>query len=223
MEKFESLKKALLALDSSHLCDASPSVQVLLPEYQILGKFDKLVGIARTVSCHGDATSVLHSIFETQPNEILVVDSHQCQQAMGGGFFAQTLKKQGANGLIVDGYFRDKVDTLKTGLPTIIRGVYPRMSGLSKLGLLQVPVSCFGATVTPGDIIYGDSDGVVVIPAAEADSIIKTALMIKEKEAKAQTKFDAGTHFRKLMNFDEHMDKLEKGLASKLAFTVDEI
>lgn len=217
-----TIKQQLNGIETSHLCDASPHVSVLKPEYTSVGDISQLIGFAYTVDCNGGFTSTLEAIDHIQPGEVLVLQSGQCEQAVIGGFFTHALKKNGAAGMIVDGFCRDHANILKADFPSLTRGFMPQVSSNSAYGKQQVPIHCFGVNIHPGDLIVADSDGVVVIPKAEIEATIAKARLVQQKEACVQGKVDQGFALRDLMNTDEHLTKLKKGEHSELRFTIDE-
>lgn len=88
-------------------------------------------------------------------------------------------------GVVVDGAIRDVDQIEKLGLPVFTRSISPstmvgRWTGLTR----NIPVLCAGVTVYPGDYIVGDRDGVVSIPAARVQAVIKRAQEMEEKEKK---------------------------------------
>jgi regulator of RNase E activity RraA len=120
---------------------------------------------------------------------VLVVDAgSENVGAVIGGFMAATLKAKGCAGLIVNGNVRDAAELCEMGLPTFCRGTSPvnaaRRWELSGVG---VPVSMPGmngavVSVAPGDFLLGDADGLVVIPAGHAESLIDDSARLQSIE-----------------------------------------
>jgi len=103
-----------------------------------------------------------------QPDEVLVIEARNEPHAGTiGDIFAMRSKQLGAAGVVTDGALRDTPAIRRLGLP-----VYHQTSHAATLGRLhlpldhQVPIACAGVTVMPGDILVGDDEGVVVIPAS---------------------------------------------------------
>ena len=80
-----------------------------------------------------------------------------------------------AAGIIVDGAIRDAVGMVADSPPTFARSTCIRIFGSTGPGAINVPVSCGGVTVNPGDIILGDRDGVVVVPREDAARVADLA------------------------------------------------
>jgi regulator of RNase E activity RraA len=102
-----------------------------------------------------------------------------------GDLMATTAKVRGLEGTVIDGAARDIQDIRKIGFPVFSRGVTPAtLVGRYVSVAKQVPVMCAGLKVTPGDIIVGDLDGVVVVPKDQASQVVELVLQYREKETK---------------------------------------
>ena len=88
-------------------------------------------------------------------------------------------------GVVIDGAFRDIEGCEEIGVPIFARGVVPRAGGKARDGRVNVAVEIGGVRVSPGDIIVGDADGVVVVPPEEAEEIMARARKKSETEAAA--------------------------------------
>ena len=118
------------------------------------------------------------------PGQVLVMDARRDASAATGGDILMTrLMVRGVAGVITDGGLRDS--------PTIEKLPWPAYCGArsAPLNLVRhhaveanVPIGCGGVAVYPGDVVVGDAEGVVVIPAKMADEVAK--------EAQAQTEFE---------------------------------
>ncbi|MEZ0098148.1 regulator of RNase E activity RraA [Bradyrhizobium elkanii] len=104
---------------------------------------------------------------------VLVMDSRKdARAASAGAILVTRLMKRGCAGVVTDGGFRDSAEIARLGFPAF----HHRPSAPTNLTLHQaieinVPIGCGDAPVFPGDVILGDSDGVIVIPAHLADEI----------------------------------------------------
>ena len=90
--------------------------------------------------------------------------------------------------------------------------------GTSHICATQVPVSCGGMTVVPGDIVFGDDDGIVVASEAEIIEVLPLAEDIQQKEAEALQRMAHGESLLELFNFDEHLASISVGKESQLRF-----
>ena len=102
-----------------------------------------------------------------------------------GNLMGTTAKVRGLAGAVIDGAVRDVAELRRIGFPVWSRRISPatsvgRMVGAEK----QVPVKCGDILVNPGDYIVGDTDGVVVVPAAAAERVIELLKQYDDKESK---------------------------------------
>jgi regulator of RNase E activity RraA len=112
------------------------------------------------------------------PGAVFVVDSRRdARAASAGGILVTRLMKRGAAGVVTDGGFRDSPEIARMPFPAY----HHRPSAPTNLTLHQaididVPIGCGDVAVWPGDVVVGDAEGVVVIPAAIADAIADEAV-----------------------------------------------
>ena len=114
---------------------------------------------------------------ECPPGHVLVIDSRgDARAASAGDLYIGRLKARGCSGIVTDGGFRDSEGILKTGLPAYLRRPTSPPSPIVHHPIdLNLPIGCGGVAVYPGDVIVGDCDGVVVIPADIADEVAEEA------------------------------------------------
>ena len=111
------------------------------------------------------------------PGAVLVMDSRgDPRAASAGGILVRRLMMRGAAGIVTDGGFRDSAEIAGLAMPAF----HQRPSAPTNLTLHQaidinVPIGCGGAPVFPGDVIVGDADGVIVVPAGIAAEIADEA------------------------------------------------
>jgi regulator of RNase E activity RraA len=115
---------------------------------------------------------------ECPPGHVLVIDSRgDPRAASAGDLYIGRLAARGCSGIVTDGGLRDSEGILKTGLPAYQRRPTSPPSPIVHYPIdLNLPIGCGGVAVYPGDVIVGDCDGVVVIPAALADEIAEEAV-----------------------------------------------
>jgi regulator of RNase E activity RraA len=117
------------------------------------------------------------AVEQCPPGAVMVIDSRKdARAASAGGILVSRLMKRGVAGVVTDGGFRDSPDIAKLPFPAY----HSRPSAPTNLTLHQaidinVPIGCGEAPVWPGDVIVGDAEGVIVIPAAIADEIAAEA------------------------------------------------
>lgn len=111
------------------------------------------------------------------PEDVLVIDARGDVGAASFGHILGTrILQRGAAGLVTDGALRDTPGFRRLDLPTYIRAAHATTSFVAHHPVdMQVPIGCGGAAVTPGDVVVGDGEGVVVIPAKMAEEIAHSA------------------------------------------------
>ena len=107
------------------------------------------------------------------PGAVFVIDSRRDPRAASAGsILATRLMKRGVAGLVTDGGFRDAAEIARLDMPSFhVRPSAPTNLTRHQAVDINVPIACGDAPVWPGDVIVGDADGVVVIPAHLADEI----------------------------------------------------
>ena len=124
------------------------------------------------------------------PGAVFVIDSRKdARAASAGGILVSRLMKRGVAGVVTDGGFRDSPEIAKLSIPAY----HQRPSAPTNLTLHQAiaidePIGCGDTPVFPGDIVVGDAEGVVVIPAAIADAIADEAVQMTVFEDFVQEK-----------------------------------
>jgi 5-oxopent-3-ene-1,2,5-tricarboxylate decarboxylase / 2-hydroxyhepta-2,4-diene-1,7-dioate isomerase len=138
------------------------------------------------------AASLHRRAFETiEPGDVLVIDARGAR--VTGDILATRLKYRGAAGLVTDGAIGDLAAMQTVGLPVYSRGLTPVTFGeLHVMADLNVPVSCAGVLVMPGDILVADPEGVMVIPQAIAAEVAEAGLEAERKDAFSRGKVEAG-------------------------------
>lgn len=116
--------------------------------------------------------------------EVLVIDCRgDANGASGGMMLFERMRLRGCAGVVSDGGVRDAWEIAETGFPVYAKAVCPPNSTLAHRFIeLNVPVSCGGVAVYPGDFIAGDPDGVMVVPQEIADEVSRQALDYEEQE-----------------------------------------
>ncbi|MNI27211.1 4-hydroxy-4-methyl-2-oxoglutarate aldolase [compost metagenome] len=163
-------------------------IQPLLPGRRV-------VGTAVTLAIAGpDSTLLHHATGQLRPGDILVVDRlGDDKYACWGGGVTVAAKASGAVAGIVDGPCTDLTEIQDSDFPMWSRGLSPITTRLYDLGGgFNIPVSCGGAVVMPGDAILADESGVLVIPRDEVRAVSEEALRRqdtgKKREASVRDK-----------------------------------
>ncbi|MEM1154777.1 MAG: RraA family protein [Pseudomonadota bacterium] len=217
---FAELKTRLLALSTSSMCDADKNLRVLDPAIRPLKEGFKFVGVARTVSCREDFLTVIRALADANPDDVLVVDSQQSGRALAGELFATEAARKGLAAIVVDGAYRDISAVKALGFPVYARSVNPMSGSIENVFETQNTVSCGGVSISPGDILFGDDDGIVVGSTEELVKLLPAAEAIEETEARVLEKLKQGESLIDLLNFEDHWNDISLGRSSKLTFEI---
>jgi regulator of RNase E activity RraA len=165
-----------------------PGVRALFPDVRI-------AGTAVTVRSPGaDAVIIHHALGQCRPGDILVID--RCgdhKHACAGGAVAYAARKAGIIGIVVDGMVTDIGELRGYGVPVWARGlstITQRKLGLG--GGFCVPISCGGVAVRPGDAVFADENGVLVLDPADIAWAAKRAIGLQLEEKTTLARIDAG-------------------------------
>jgi 4-hydroxy-4-methyl-2-oxoglutarate aldolase len=111
-----------------------------------------------------------------QAGDVIVVDAGgRADRACWGMGMSTAARAAGCAGVVLDGFCMNGALLLRerVQLPVFARGLVASAAGAERAGWLNVPVICGGVIVRPGDIVLGDCDGVVVLPAEQASAILQ--------------------------------------------------
>jgi len=154
-----------------------------------------LCGPAVTVRVRpGDNLMIHKALMMVQPGDVLVIDGGgDVSQALVGGLMRTTCLARGLGGLVIDGAIRDLCEWAQDGMPIFARGHTHRGPSKDGPGEINVPVACAGLAVLPGDLIVGDADGVIAVPAAEAAEVLRRSQAHLAREAVIREANRSGT------------------------------
>jgi 4-hydroxy-4-methyl-2-oxoglutarate aldolase len=183
--------------------------------FQVLHPGKKLVGRAFTVQfmpLRPDLDGVINAhaqaagqgrmfnqvpIDMVQPGDVLVVDLFGARDGgtiVGDNLFYYLMKSARAAGLVVDGAIRDLDGISPMDMPAYFRGAHPSYLTNVMISGINVPVRIGKATVMPGDLVVGDSEGVYFIPPALVEPVVDNADIIHIHDEWTRMKFDEGKY-----------------------------
>jgi 4-hydroxy-4-methyl-2-oxoglutarate aldolase len=144
----------------------------------------RLAGRALTIdTAPADNLMFHYALLKARPGDVLVVDAKGFLEAgPWGDILTEAALARGIAGLVTNGAVRDATSIEAMGFPVFCRGLSIKGTGKNHLGRVGGPVILGGVNVQPGDVVVGDRDGVVVVPAAEADTVLAKAQRRAEKE-----------------------------------------
>ena len=152
-----------------------PEIRPLSPQMILIGRampvlagdvFQVAVEESRNPVSQKPFGLMLEALDDLGPNEIYVTTGSSPRNALWGELMSVRALKCGARGAVLNGYVRDTRKILSLGYPTFCFGSYGQDSAPRyKVHDFRIPIEIGGVSVRPGDILFGDIDGVVVIPA----------------------------------------------------------
>jgi regulator of RNase E activity RraA len=157
-----------------------------------------LCGLAITVICRpGDNLMVHKALQLAESGDIIVVSTcGNRTSAVFGGLMCHTAAARRLGGIVVDGAIRDLDDLERLAFPAFSRTVSPGACDKDGPGEINVPVSCGGTVVAAGDLVIGDRDGVVVVPAADAPQVIEEVAGLAARERDRIAEIGRGVLYR---------------------------
>ena len=191
---------------SSQLADAMGRFNFMDPGIQPRSGL-RLCGLALTVNCRPADNLMAHKALEiAEPGDIVVVNTcGNLTSAVFGELMCTTAAAKRIGGIVVDGAIRDVEAITRIGMPAFSRSISPGACDKDGPGEVNVPISCGGTVVAPGDVVVGDADGVVVVPRAHAAEVLQLVAELIERERTRMGEIRAGQLF--LPDVDELLRK----------------
>ncbi len=207
-ELFDMMHEQLYAAVISDALDAAGfrqqvlrhTIRPLLPETVVVGR-------AMPVLC----LDVYELPDEPYQHEIAAVDSLKQDDVLicstngstricfWGELLSTAAQARGARGVVIEGFIRDIRKIVAMRFPVFTTGLSPVDSnGRGEVVAYNVPIECGGVTVNPGDIIFGDADGVVVIPQNIEQAVIEAALEKVSGENRTRDELREGATLREV-------------------------
>jgi RraA family protein len=153
-----------------------------------------MCGAALTVRTRPGDNLMIHKALEiAEAGDVLVIDGGgDLAQAVFGGQMRMTAITRKLTGVVVDGAIRDTAEFADGGFACFAKGANHRGPSKDGPGEINIPISCAGMVVHPGDLILGDLDGVICIPAADAAPLLPLVQAHAAQEAQMHDAIVAG-------------------------------
>ena len=140
-----------------------------------------------------------------EPGDVLVVVNGGGSRAVVGELFATEAKRRGLAGIVVDGLCRDVAGLRRLGLPFFARGTVPASGSTVSRAALRQRVRCGGVDVGPGDIVFGDDDGLVIAPPDRLAAALDGGEAIARAERAMLAAMAEGRPLHDLTSYAEHV------------------
>ncbi len=150
--------------------DMGPDIRQIVPGVSFSG-------IAYTVRTFpSDTTAVIRALDDAPAGSVLMIDAGGTDRAaVWGGTSSLVCSLRGLAGCVTNGCVRDIDGVMEAGVAVYAAGIAPRGTLKNHEGWRGIPISISGVTVSPGDYVIGDRDGVVVVPAADGAAMCARA------------------------------------------------
>ncbi len=182
-----ALVAAFRGFEGPMISDLMNRLYTMRPEIQNQTDTDlmPLVGPACTVKVFPGDNLMVHAALDVaRPGDVLVIDAGGSQMnAVLGDLVSNKARHRGIAGIVVDGLVRDIDGIREARIPVFAIGVTPVGPLHRGPGEINFPIQCGGIVVKPGDLIFGDNNGVVVVPLEIADELLKRCQQKTEQEA----------------------------------------
>lgn len=175
LERFRKLSPA-------QLCDGMQSLGIprngcMDADLMPLDESKVMLGTAYTVDTEdGDNFPIHVAVYQGQPGYVLVVAGKAYPgRAYIGDLMAGAAQAVGLSGMVIDGCVRDKVPLAQLDIPIYAKGFMQRSPGKQGPGKINATVTCAGVEVAAGDLVFGDYDGVTVVPRARLLEVLEAS------------------------------------------------
>lgn len=206
--RFQQIKDLLYTPVVGDILDQLGCYHQFLPQpVQPMLESMKLVGRAMPavmIDVHGEQEVpfglLTEALDQLQPGEIYIAGGGDMRCAYWGEILTATAKSRGAVGAVVNGYHRDTPKVLEQDWPVFSRGRYAQDSSVrTKVVAYRCPIEIGGVWIEPGDLVFGDLDGVLIVPKKREEEVLNRAfekataenLVRKEIEENGMSSTDA--------------------------------
>jgi 4-hydroxy-4-methyl-2-oxoglutarate aldolase len=140
-----------------------------------------------------DIAAMFGALAEAEPGDVILC---ACDAFTGtaviGDLAAGMMRNKGVAAFVTDGLARDRAGIIAAGMPLFAMGIQPNSPALNGPGVVGAPVVIGGVYACPGDVVVGDADGVVVVPAGRIAEVLASLARVRAAEAVMEQKVRGG-------------------------------
>ena len=191
-----------------------PAIRAMVPDVRVAGP-------ALTVIAQDDHLPMFSALEAAAPGDVLVVVNAGGRRAVCGELFATEAKRRGVAGIVIDGCAATSPGCAGSGSRSSRAGPFPRPARRSSRAAWASRVRFGGVDVKPGDIVFGDDDGLVIAPPDRIAAALDGGEAIARAERAMLAAMSEGRPVHDLTSYAEHVARLDAGEESALEFRVD--
>ena len=179
-----NLIERIFSLSTTHFCDADlmQNIGIFNPEIKALNPHKILCGFAHTVQADDSLVPMMKALQEAKACEVIVINDPLGKNALFGEIFCTEAKNKELAGFVTDGACRDVMGIQELEFPVYTKEIVAQKSFSQNLGTTQIPITCGGIQIHPGDLIFGDANGLIAIKLENLKDLIEKAEAILKKE-----------------------------------------
>ena len=195
IREFEKLPTTIISDSMNKMNSMSYDLKPLISNIHVAGR-------AFTVQSMSGGNYGSHmALYQARIGDILVIDARGDKNtSVWGGIQTYVAIKKGIKAVVINGTIRDVQEIRKYRFPMFCLGATPNGPHKGWKDNINVPISCAGVSVNPGDIIVGDDDGVVVVPKQNAKDVLEKAKSKLKLEEEWIKRIDQGIPLYKILN-----------------------
>lgn len=202
------LKVAFQKVSTPNIADAMHTKGVVKDLRPIKNGFHIAGRVLTVKTMDGDWAKPVEAIDKAEKDQVIVIDSNGGKTAVWGELATHSAKKQGIQGVIIDGAVRDLDDLLKIGFPIFSRHITSNAGEPKGFGEIGSEIIIGGQTLRNNDWIIADDSGIVVVPQENAQEIANRALNVKEQENRIREEIKKGGSLGKVLKLKKWEKKI---------------
>lgn len=169
----------------------------------------RLCGPAVTVRCQPADNLTLHAaVAVTQPGDVIVADVGDFIEAgHWGEILTVAAQARKGAGVVINGGVRDVEAAQRRGFPVFARGISMKATVKRVFGEINTSIACGNVVVNPGDLVFADDDGVVVVRADRVEDVLHAAMEREDREASVIGRLENGELTLDILGFRQALDE----------------